>query len=237
MGRELGDHRGLLRQTVDHRPGLRRPSCTHEGDIEPCLRKALDPLPAETCGQRHATAGQASRKARITPGTAGWKAALGATAAWLRVDASPHASRHRSFGREGQVRNEQGTSLDIPAPAGEGLDLSPCAAGPGRSCPARVVRIGAGFPRGGPLDVVMRTVAPALEAGVGVAARVEYQIGANCSDAARLVDRAAPVPADCNPCCDTDIGYRSNCAPGVLGEALRGGGIVGADRCRRPGMP
>ncbi|WP_374441188.1 Bug family tripartite tricarboxylate transporter substrate binding protein [Stella sp.] len=58
--------------------------------------------------------------------------------------------------------------------------------------PARELRIVVGFPPDGPLDIVARTIAPALERGLGRPVRVENHVGAGGNDAARLVVRAAP---------------------------------------------
>ncbi|HYZ33074.1 MAG TPA: tripartite tricarboxylate transporter substrate-binding protein [Crenalkalicoccus sp.] len=76
--------------------------------------------------------------------------------------------------------------------AGAGLGLVLPAMGRGQSYPAREVRILVGFPPGGPLDIAARTIAPALEAGLGVPVRVENRVGASGNDATRLVVRAAP---------------------------------------------
>jgi tripartite-type tricarboxylate transporter receptor subunit TctC len=62
----------------------------------------------------------------------------------------------------------------------------------GGTYPARGVRVVAGFPPGGPLDIAARTIAPALEMGLGVPVRVENRVGASGNDATRLVARAAP---------------------------------------------
>jgi tripartite-type tricarboxylate transporter receptor subunit TctC len=57
---------------------------------------------------------------------------------------------------------------------------------------AEGVRIVVGFPPGGPLDISARTIAPALESGLGVPVRVENRPGASGNDATRLVVRATP---------------------------------------------
>lgn len=58
--------------------------------------------------------------------------------------------------------------------------------------PARDLRIIVGFPPGGPLDIAARTIAPAIQRGVGLPVRVENYPGASGNDATRLVVRAAP---------------------------------------------
>lgn len=65
-------------------------------------------------------------------------------------------------------------------------------AGQAQPYPARELRIVVGFPQGGPLDIAARTIAPALERGIGVAVRVENHVGASGNDATRLVVRTAP---------------------------------------------
>jgi len=62
----------------------------------------------------------------------------------------------------------------------------------GQPYPAREVRIVVGFPPGGALDAAARTIAPALEGGLGLPVRVENRAGASGNDATRLVARAAP---------------------------------------------
>jgi tripartite-type tricarboxylate transporter receptor subunit TctC len=76
--------------------------------------------------------------------------------------------------------------------AGAGLALALPVVGRGQPYPAREVRIVVGFPPGGALDTAARTIAPALEGGLGLPVRVENRVGASGNDATRLVVRAAP---------------------------------------------
>jgi tripartite-type tricarboxylate transporter receptor subunit TctC len=70
--------------------------------------------------------------------------------------------------------------------------LSAPASGHGEADASRDLRIVVGFPPGGPLDIAARTIAPALERGLGLGVRVENRVGASGNDATRLVARAAP---------------------------------------------
>lgn len=76
--------------------------------------------------------------------------------------------------------------------AGAAVALTHPAAGRGQPAGARELRIVVGFPPGGPLDIAARTIAPALESGLGVAVRVENRAGASGNDATRHVVRAEP---------------------------------------------
>jgi tripartite-type tricarboxylate transporter receptor subunit TctC len=76
--------------------------------------------------------------------------------------------------------------------AGAGHALALPVAARGQPYPAREVRIVVGFPPGGALDTAARTIAPALEGGLGLPVRVENRVGASGNDATRLVVRAAP---------------------------------------------
>ncbi|WP_372624334.1 Bug family tripartite tricarboxylate transporter substrate binding protein [Falsiroseomonas sp.] len=75
---------------------------------------------------------------------------------------------------------------------GGGLALCLPSAVRGQPYPAREVRVIVGFPPGGPLDLAARTIAPALQAGLGVPVRVENHVGASGNEATRQVVRATP---------------------------------------------
>jgi tripartite-type tricarboxylate transporter receptor subunit TctC len=76
--------------------------------------------------------------------------------------------------------------------AGAGATLALPARIWGQSYPTREVRIVVGFPPNGALDIAARTIAPPLEAGLGVPVRVENRVGASGNDATRQVVRSAP---------------------------------------------
>ncbi len=76
--------------------------------------------------------------------------------------------------------------------AGAAFALALPKAGRGQPYQMRELRIVVGFPPGGPLDIAARTIAPALEGGLGLPVRVENRAGASGNDATRLVARAAP---------------------------------------------
>ncbi|MCR0984981.1 Bug family tripartite tricarboxylate transporter substrate binding protein [Roseomonas populi] len=61
-----------------------------------------------------------------------------------------------------------------------------------RPYPASEVRIIVGFPRGGPLDIAARIIAPPLSARLGVPVLVENRPGASGNNATRDVVRSAP---------------------------------------------
>lgn len=68
----------------------------------------------------------------------------------------------------------------------------PCLPPRAQPSAAEAVRTTVGFPPGGPLDIAARTIAPALEAGLGVPVRVENRAGESGNIATRLVVRAPP---------------------------------------------
>lgn len=75
---------------------------------------------------------------------------------------------------------------------GAAIGLAVSEAAHGQSHPVPEMRIVVGFPPGGPLDIAARTIAPALEGGLGVRVRVENRVGRSGNDATRLVVHAAP---------------------------------------------
>lgn len=76
--------------------------------------------------------------------------------------------------------------------AGAGIALALPAAARAQPDAAEAVRIVVGFPPGGPLDIAARTIAPALEAGLGVPVRVENRAGESGNIATRHVVRSPP---------------------------------------------